>query len=394
MDFFGGTHEFGYMHLPTQYHTPDAVKKAIKQGKIAKMETVGEFYNRIKGNVKSPCVYTPTIQADRTAVSTCFNRHEYPIRAITLENFEQVLLAPFSNPRSKHLFSGATEEREKAFVKQFGFAMALKPSLEAEKKTLPPQELEARIFPNSELMINVEMLYLLDDILRTAMNNDVKYMQFNLKKVPIKLIDELVSDKKLLEAYLTYYSLHADKDDYLLLPVDKSRALFRCKTMQTKIKFLQDYLETDIVKNLQHRGVELFDLSENIPENYTRVSYEGDKPLPSIEKEIGSIQDALEKWLSSKKPMDRKKGFNLIGTMIKDAMDLNEVKEILLAHFTAGSLNEDERIRAVGLLQEWIDKVRAEKKQYNISFIAEVLNNLNNDFEQLDVPAKTILTNL
>jgi hypothetical protein len=211
--------------------------------------------------------------------------------------------------------------------------------------------------------------------------------------------------------------LYKDAADYIRLPVDKSMALFRCNTMQEKIEFLQDYLKNDIVKLLEKRGVELFDFSEDMPKNYTRrtrIAFEEDKPLPSIEGEIGSIHKALEKWLFSHDPIDRKKGFNLAGTMIKDAMDLNDVKEILLAQFTAGNLNEDEQIRAAKLLQEWIDKIKAEKKQYNISFAAEILNNLmkqtpftmvklkaritlvlmNDKFKELDLSSKNILINL
>jgi len=191
------------------YATPKAVTQAMIRGRVREEQiwSIQCLYNKMQTSTvpkfftNGLCNYIPFFDFASGEMSTCPNRTEHPRRVITEENCIEVLLLPFHNPRSRHLFIGNNQQRREAICKQLGFALSIVPTLREEQQ-VSFQEVEYYLFSNTELMCNIELLFLLEDII---LLNDSSRKDFCLNFVPTQLIPYLL-DAKILSSYLTYYA--------------------------------------------------------------------------------------------------------------------------------------------------------------------------------------------
>ncbi|MFA5431178.1 MAG: hypothetical protein WC329_08470, partial [Candidatus Omnitrophota bacterium] len=149
------------------------------------------------------CTYIPVIDVSGF-ISGCLSRREGYIEKVSPENFIDVVLKPFSRPRMRRLYYDRDPEkqsRKAAKGRQFGFAIALRPGRDfAGQKQFHFEEAESLMFFDKELMLKIDLLFLLDDILR-------KQEGFIIESLPEELLAPLLS-RELSTAFLAYYSAY------------------------------------------------------------------------------------------------------------------------------------------------------------------------------------------
>jgi hypothetical protein len=222
-------------------------------------QTVIDNFNSLKKGMKDDedqCDYAPRLDIATSEISNCPVQFAYPHIGIRVNNLETSLFELFSLPRSRHLYLGDGQNRKNEFIKQLGFALALKPELAMESGPTF-KSIESRMFENEELMIDIEMLYLLEDLLHTAYDENKD--EFTLDKVPVGILNTIIQDR-ILSAYLEFYAQYSNKtirdqlrDVLELYKQDREKgiAVFKKKLSEhiTPILTQMDISNTDNIKN-------------------------------------------------------------------------------------------------------------------------------------------------
>lgn len=283
--------------------TPEAVREAIKRGRVTKQFTVEELFRKMVEKHKSTCAYLPLFDMSMSEMVTCLTRHEYPRRVVTPEILGDVLLKPFSNPRSRHLYIGGINERKNAFVKQLGFALALDPALKGEMQ-VSFEEVESFIFSNEELMTKIEMLYLLEDFFYTERGRGELY---RLSRVPKELIEPLLNTD-LLNALLIYYDSYRTGGYPEIL--SQIIAKFHNQPHEA-VSELQDLLRNVIIPRLKESGAISAETAEKAPAGFTKSATTGKfESLPTLENLGHSDGPGLKRTFESLNSTVRKSDLN------------------------------------------------------------------------------------
>jgi hypothetical protein len=344
-------------------YTPEAIQVAQARGRlVTKFKTVAELLTKISKVQRGLCHYDPFFDMAMSEMVTCLQRHEYPRRAISADNFAEVLMKPFFNPRSRHLYLGEQKKRREALVKQLAFALALKPEL-AEELQVSFEEIEAVIFSDEELMTSIELLYLLDDILRIPEKGDKLFTPF---RIPAELADAL-KDPKALRALLKYYSEYAVDQP----PVIISLLIEEFKNdPDSAVSLLGKIMATMIPGLVRNKTVTLVPAGAT-PKGFSKSdSTRKGQPLPRPQ---GDFRQELKQLLSPKAPVeDRVKAFTMIQTLVEEQYDLNNIKDILFGLTAPAKLNDNELAIILGAISSWAVKDKI-LKNYDISFVGELL---------------------
>jgi hypothetical protein len=191
--------EFGAMDFPTF----EAVRYGIRKGYLCREWTVKKLFEKRDIWQQRECMYIPVIDVCGF-ISGCLSRREGYIEKVSPENFFDVVLKPFSRPRMRSLYYDRDPERisrKAAKGRQFGFAIALRPGGDfAGQKQFHFEEAESLMFFDKELMLKIDLLFLLDHILR-------KQEGFIIESIPDRLLAPLLS-RELSAAFLAYYSAY------------------------------------------------------------------------------------------------------------------------------------------------------------------------------------------
>lgn len=188
--------------------TPEAVERGKSRGYRREM-TVTKMYKKMLAKAKRSSISwgglcNPTVFLDVSTMdlAICHARSEYPRKTVSPENFSQTIHELKSNPRSRHLFEGSEKQRYQALTKQVGFALTLKPQLSKEK-VASFQHLEHLMFLDKELMLKIELLFLLEDVLTSILCEPEDF--FKVEFIPEQLRG-MLQQKDLIETLLRYYS--------------------------------------------------------------------------------------------------------------------------------------------------------------------------------------------
>jgi len=295
----------------------------------------------------STCNYSPFFDLSMGEIVTCIRRQEYPRRKITPQNFDKTLLAPFFNPRTRHLFLGDNGARSVALVKQLGFALALNPSLRRAMQ-VSFEEVESHMFSNQQLMKKIELLFLLEYIINTSEGQD---NPFAIRQVPKELIDVLLGDE-ILTAWLTYYSKYR-VEDRLSYTIDNIVSRFHHDSPED-IEALRKYIRDNIIESLEEREIITADVIDDVPDIEARSADDKERAeLPDFDTLGLNVRDRLEQGLRSENEKERQVAFNLLSSMATDGYDLDEFRDILLTNLTVDNLSESEQTLVVDLMEEW-----------------------------------------
>lgn len=341
-----------------------AVIEGAKRGRVTRQFTLEELLEKMAQNLMltektKVCYYNPFLDMATGEITTCINRHEYPRRIVTPENIRDILLKPFSNPRSRHLYHG--DKRPIALVKQIGFVLSLRPDLR-NKKEASFHQVESYLFSHEDLMMKIESLYLLEDLLYAHVEGFLD--DFVYSHIPEELLPFLLSNE-LLTALLTYYSRYSDRLHYKPAMCAYSLASEFKTSPNSAISHLREILTNRITPKLTNRGVIQPGGAGTIPEGYSRAVDSESACLPNLIEMGLDPKTYLPQCLSSLDPKKRRIGLNIIARLIKDGYDLNNMADTLMANLTPQRLTEDEQVLAVELLVEWL--ATAHNNQYNNS---------------------------
>jgi len=344
--------DFGWLKLLS----PNAVLNAVEKGRIYRQFTVEELFRKMAEDPDTKCNYSPFYNMTTGQLGTCIRRREYLSMRTTPDNLVENLLKPFSHPRSRHLFfddDGDDEKmREKALRKQLAFALILDPSLKDEKQ-VSFEEVEYRMFTDEELMTKVELMFLLDDILFYRQSGQEEL--FRLENIPLELIEPLLSDE-LIRAIFKYYS------DYYLgegMPniIKELLGTYGSRPAQAR-NGVRNFIKKRILRIMNKRGVLTSEDLLPAPQGFTNTTIEapGKVTLPDItDYGYGDLSAKLKEWLTGNKEDDRKKGFDLFGTMLTDGYSFVRMKDTIDELFVQNrhKYTRHEQILIIELIEEW-----------------------------------------
>ncbi|NTU49948.1 MAG: radical SAM protein, partial [Desulfobulbaceae bacterium] len=334
--------------------TPEAVEEGIGRGRVIRQYTAKALFEKMAANVEglytyyhkmderllAACTYSPFLDLSMGEMVTCIQRQEYPRRAVTPSNFFDVLLKPFFNPRSRHLYLGEKRARRLAMVKQLGLAFALKPELKEEMQ-VSFEEVEAFLFSDGELMTKIEMLFLLDDILRQGFSPSQNL--FRLEKVPEALLPLLLSDE-ILDAYAEYYREYAFDDEKTRLP-----------SYVQEVQKLKDYLRNNL-KDLLYEN-EVRSITLEIPTTgYSKSASvkKEDAHLPRLAEQALSLENRIKNLISDDKHK-RDDAFELISSLAFSQKSVKFAQTFLIAAVSERKLSNDQEDTLLLLIRRWVE---------------------------------------
>ncbi|MBF0217870.1 MAG: hypothetical protein HQL30_12885, partial [Candidatus Omnitrophica bacterium] len=367
---------------PGQQHTVRALFKSL-------------VWARTQGTPKH-CLFTPFLDAARSKLAGCSQKQYFRSGIISPGGLKEELLRAISNPRALHLYQGDQKERMEAMTKEIGFAMAINPGLIPQKQA-NYEQVESFIFPDKDLMVRMELLFLLEDILKThAGTNDEIF--FKLVEIPEELLYIVFSPDN-LNALSRYYK-------------DIARTPF-----PAHLAVLAEYLPTDGAGVINE--VSAAAIRENVVTSISgkcRIKHPGSsgkislnprvndplKTMPDL-KEMGlSPEKFFSVKLSSADPTQRHKGLTLLHTLFLEMADIEPYSDMLEKHLLnsnrpdGNKLTNGELLTVLSVFELWTEhRDDTGKMPYDIStkrdkLMVNIITDILKTTDDPELPGKAV----